>query len=125
MRRVGLLAVVAALACVPAASAAGKADTRVTLDFIQPTFDGTVWSGDIFSSKKSCKNKRRVLVYRDLAGDDDKRGSTRSYKGTDQPGYFWLYTEPGIPPVGDYYAKVRPTDDCNGDRSPLFTFTGP
>ena len=43
----------------------------------------------------------------------DRRVRTRKA----QPGYFWAYEEDGIPPVGTYYAKVRPTEDCKGDRS--------
>jgi hypothetical protein len=122
MRRVVLFVLAAAMFCVPAASASGKADTRVTLDFIQPTPESTIWTGDIFSSKKSCKNKRRVIVYRVLEGTDEKRGSTLSYKGISQPGYYWSYEEELIPPAGDYYAKVRPTEDCKGDSSPKYNF---
>jgi hypothetical protein len=106
--------------CIPAASASGKADTRVTLDNIEITPGGTIWTGDIFSSKKACKNKQQVIVYRALDGPDDKRGSTLSYKGSDQPGYYWAYEEEGFPPDGDYYAKVRPTADCKGDRSAIY-----
>ena len=122
---------IAALVClalgvsIPSALAGGKADTRVTLDNIQSFPSGgvhTIWSGDIFSSQKSCKNERKVIVYRVLDGADEKRGSTLSYKGSAQPGYYWLYEEDGIPPAGDYYAKVRPTDGCKGDRSSTFGF---
>jgi hypothetical protein len=120
MRRVVLLAVVGVMVCVPAASASGKADTRVTLDNIEISPGGTIWTGDIFSPKKACKNKRQVLVYRSIDGPDEKLGSTRSYKGMTQPGYYWAYEEEGIPPAGDYYAKVRPTADCKGDRSPNY-----
>ena len=125
MKRVVLLAVAGAMVCVPSALAGGKADTRVTLDNIQSFPSGgvhTIWSGDIFSSQKSCKNERKVIVYRVLDGADEKRGSTLSYKGSAQPGYYWLYEEDGIPPAGDYYAKVRPTDGCKGDRSSTFGF---
>ena len=120
MKRVVLFLVAATIVCVPSASAAGKADTRVTLDNIQSFPSGgihTIWSGDIFSPKKGCKNERMVFVYRVLDGPDEERGSTPSYKGSAQPGYYWLYQEEGTPPEGDYYAKVRPTDGCKGDRS--------
>ncbi|MGI9019474.1 MAG: hypothetical protein ACR2G3_02035 [Solirubrobacterales bacterium] len=126
MRRVVLFVVAITMVCVPSASAAGKANTQVTLDNIESFPSGgvhTIWSGDIFSPERKCKNERRVIVYRVLEGADDKRGSTLSYKGSDQPGYYWLYQEDGTPPSGDYYAKVRATDDCQGDRSPLYTFT--
>jgi hypothetical protein len=116
--RVVLVAAVA-MVCVPAASAAGKADTRVTLDNIEVTPFGTIWTGDIFSARKSCKNERRVFVYR-VRNGADQRGSTLSYKGSHVPGYFWAYEEDGIPPAGNYYAKVRPTQECKGDRSTLY-----
>jgi len=132
MRRVVLFVVAITVVCVPSASAAGKASTRVTMDNVESFPSGgvqTIWTGDIFSAKKGCKNKRPVLVFRDLGdpgadGADEKRGSTRSYKGSAQPGYFWVYQEDGIPPAGNYYAKVRATAGCKGDRSPLYDFAG-
>jgi hypothetical protein len=51
-----------AMVCVSAASAADKVGTRVTLDNIEITPGGTIWTGDIFSSKKSCKNKRTATL---------------------------------------------------------------
>jgi hypothetical protein len=123
MRRVVLCVVAAAMACVPAAWADGKANTRVTLDNIEVTPGSTIWTGDIFSSRTSCKNERRVIVYRVRDGADQKRGSTLSYKGISQPGYYWAYEEEGIPPAGKYYAKVRSTDRCQGDRSANYVFT--
>lgn len=122
MRKAVLLVALAALATVASASAGGKASTRVTLDFIQPTPGETIWTGDIFSSKKACKNKRKVLVFRQRPGADEKIGATRSYKGSDQPGYYWSYAEPGLPAAGNYYAKVKPTDACKGDRSDLYPY---
>jgi hypothetical protein len=132
MRRVLLFVAAITVVCVPPASAGGKASTRLTLDNVQSFPSGgvqTIWTGDIFSTKKECKNKRRVLVFRDLGeagadGADEKRGSTLSYKGSAQPGYFWIYQEDGIPPAGNYYAKVRPTDGCKGDLSPFYEFSG-
>ena len=122
MRRLVLCAVAVVAVCVPAASAAGKAETRVTLDNIEVTPGGTIYTGDIFSPKKECKNRRRVFVYRAIpAGPDEKRGSTLSYKGSSQPGYYWAFEEEGAPPPGDFYAKVLPTDECQGDRSPKYS----
>ncbi len=120
MKRVVLFVVATTIMCVPSASAAGDAGTRVTLDNIQVTPSGTIWTGDIFSSKKACKNKRRVIVYRVRDGADEKRGSTLSYKGSAQPGYFWVYEEEGIARPGNYYAKVRRTDGCKRDRSAIY-----
>jgi len=123
MRRVVLFVVAITMLCVYSASAAEGADTRVTLDNIQVTPGSTIYTGDIFSDKKACKNDRQVIVYRVLDGADEKRGSTRSFKGSAQPGYFWIYEEQGAPPPGKYYAKVRPTDGCNGDRSAKYDFS--
>lgn len=117
MKRLVVFVIAGAMVCVSAASAANRAGTRVTLDNIEITPSGTIWTGDIFSSKRSCKNNRRVIVYRVLDGPDQKRGATRSYKGIAQPGYYWAYEEDGIPPAGNYYAKVRRTENCKGDRS--------
>ena len=122
-KRVSLLVAAAAMVCAPAAPAAGKADTRVTLDpHIEITPYGSIWTGKIFSSKKSCKNERRVIVYRVRDGQDDKLGSTLSHKGLASPGYFWGYDEAGIARAGKYYAKVLPTNGCNGDRSAVYDF---
>jgi hypothetical protein len=111
----GALAV--AVACVPAAWADGRANTRVTIDsaFINP--GETLFAGDIFSPRKACKNDRRVLIFRARSGEDEKIGATRSYKGSAQPGYFWTHSESGLLPAGDYYAKVKRTRRCKGDRS--------
>lgn len=117
MKRAALLAMVIAMAFVPAASAGGKANTRLTFDSIVLTPSETIWAGDIFSPRKACKNQRKVLVFRVRDGADQKMGSTRSYKGTDQPGYYWVFSKDGLAPRGRYYAKVRPTDRCQGDRS--------
>ena len=117
MKRLVVFVIAGAMVCVSAASAANRAGTRVTLDNIEVTPTSTIWTGDIFSSKRSCKNNRRVIVYRVREGRDQKRGSTLSYKGSAQPGYYWAYEEEGIPPAGNYYAKVRPTENCRGDRS--------
>jgi hypothetical protein len=115
-----VLAAAIAVVFVPVAEA-GKARTTVTLDNIEVTPGETLWTGDIFSPRKACKNRRRVFVYRVRAGADEKRGSTLSYKGKAQPGYFWVYEEEGIPPTGGYYAKVKPTARCKGDRSPTLS----
>jgi hypothetical protein len=114
------IAMAIALACVPAAWGGGKANTTVTMDaaFLNP--DGTYWSGDIFSPKRGCKDGRRVLVFRVRPGDDQKIGATKSYKGTAQPGYFWTLVKEGLY-RGKFYAKVKPTDACQGDRSETLT----
>ena len=117
LRRAALVVLAVATAWVPVAWADGKANTRVTIDsaFVIP--GETQWAGDIFSPRKACKNDRRVLVFRVRSGADEKIGSTRSYKGSAQPGYYWVLSEPGLAPAGKYYSKVKPTEKCQGDRS--------
>jgi hypothetical protein len=117
MKRVVLLALVSAVACVPAAWAGGKTKTTVTIDAVFLGSGQTHWSGDMKSARKACKLRRRVLIYRARPGADVKVGSTRSYKGMVDSGYYWTYFEEGAAPSGRYYAKVKPTDRCQGDRS--------
>ena len=117
MKRAVLLATAGALTCAPPVWGADQANTRVTIDSVFLASGQTHWAGDIFSPRKACKNDRRVLIFRVRPGTDDKRGSTKSYKGTAQPGYFWTYFEQGAAPSGEYYAKVKPTERCEGDRS--------
>ena len=125
MKRVALLAIATtAVAFVPAAGAAAKTATTVTLDDVFVVPIETHWDGDVKSSRKACKNKRLVIVYRVRSGADQKMGATRSYKGKVDPGYFWSLVKDGIAPEGNYYAKVRPTDQCKGDRSPSLHFSG-
>ena len=106
-----------AMASVPAASAGEKASTTVKLQSIVLGSGQTSWGGAISSPNKACKNKRRVLVFRVRPGKDEKRGATKSYKGLVAKGYFWSYSEQGAAPTGQYYAKVKPTDLCKGDKS--------
>lgn len=118
MRRATMTAaVVVAAMLVPAAGAAGKTNTKVTMDAAFYASGQTHWAGDIFSPKKKCKNERRVLIFRVRPGADQKMGSTKSFKGISQPGYFWTFFIEGAAPTGNYYAKVRPTTACKGDRS--------
>ena len=120
MRRAMLLAAVGALLLAAVASTAlarDKAPTRVTIDTAMRTPTEDQWAGDIFSGRKVCKDGRRVLVMLQRPGDDRKIGSTLSFEGTGQPGYFWIYSQTDRAPSGRYYAKVRATDRCQGDRS--------
>ena len=117
MKRVVLLALVAAVACVPTAWASGKTKTTVTIDAVFLASGQTHWSGDMKSARKACKDRRRVLIYRARPGADVKVGSTKSFKGMVDNGYYWTYFKTGAAPSGKYYAKVKPTDKCQGDES--------
>ena len=105
------------MTCVSAASAADKARTNVKLDSVVLGGGQTSWGGPISSPKKACKNKRRVLIFRVQPGKDAKLGATKSYKGISAKGYFWSFSQQGAAPTGQYYAKVKPTDNCKGDKS--------
>ena len=75
---------------------------------------GTYFAGDIFSSRKACKNDRPVQVFRVKPGADQDR-QARSYKGKAQHGYYWtLYKEDEFSPSGNYYAKVKPDESMQG-----------
>ena len=81
MKRVILLALFCALACVPAAWAGAKTKTTVTIYAVFLASGQTHWSGDMKSASKACKDSRRVLIYRARRGADLKVASTRSSKG--------------------------------------------
>ena len=123
MKLAAFLLLAVALGSTQLASAADKARTTVKLSSVTLGAGQTSWGGAISSPSKACKNKRRVLVFRVRKGKDEKRGSTKSYKGIVAKGYFWSYSEQGAAPDGKYYAKVKPTDECQGDRSK--TIPGP
>lgn len=137
-----LMVGIAALAWIAPASANAKAHTRVTLDFItlDPDDGGgpgpskasgskgsTYYVGRIFSKKKACKDHRHVVVYRARPGADQKRVGAYTHRRKDPStgdfGYFWKAHERVLVPVTDkYYAKVRPTAQCAGDRSENWAF---
>ena len=123
MKRVALLSIGAAIAFAPAASAAGKAETTVTIDSVFLASGQTHWAGDIESTRKDCKDDRTVLIFRKRSGADDKIGKTKSFKGMSDSNYYWTYFEEGAAKQGKYYAKVKATDNCEGDRST--TLEGP
>jgi hypothetical protein len=118
LKKAALLALAGLALCVPAAWGAGKARTTVTIDSVFLGAGQTHYAGDISSPRKACKNNRRVLIFRARPGADEKVGSTRSFEGLAEPGYYWTYSETRAAPTGRYYAKVKPTKRCKGDRSP-------
>jgi hypothetical protein len=59
-------------------------------------------------------------VVRVRPGADQRMGATKSTRGTHSQsgsGYVWDLTKPGAAPTGRYYAVVKPTATCEGDRS--------
>jgi hypothetical protein len=124
MRRASLLVAAFAVGCVPAALAAGKTPVAVFFDGAFYKSGETVWQGDVFGPK-ACAKRRRVFIFRERSGRDQKIGSTRSRKATGtQNLYPYSYSEPGVARLGEYYAKVKPTDTCKGARSAVMSGPG-
>ena len=100
------------------AAAAGKAPTTVHFTHAIPTGeDGSYFEGSIVSSKKACKNDRKVVVVRRLEEGNEKVGSTQSEKNGNL-GYKWVLERPEVLTPGTYFAKAPATDDCKADKSP-------
>ena len=122
MRKLIILAIVAALAalaCVPAAMAAGT-KTTVTMTSAFLGNGQSFWDGTIKSSKKACANKRPVTVY---TGAGKKIGSVKSQRVTGVVGYHWTVAAPiAVKPGKRYYAKVKATRSCGGAKSNVYTF---
>lgn len=121
MRKLIILAIVAALAalaCVPAAMAAGT-KTTVTMTSAFLGNGQSFWDGTIKSSKATCANKRSVTVY---TGAGKKVGTVKSQRVTGVVGYHWtLAARIAIKP-GKYYAVVKATPSCGGDTSNVYIF---
>ena len=122
MRKLIILAIVAALAalaCVPAAMAAGT-KTTVTMTSAFLGNGQSFWDGTIKSSKKACAFKRTVTVYTSAG---KKIGSEKSYRDLHGTGFNWTVAAPiAVKPGKRYYAKVKATPSCGGAKSNIFTF---
>jgi len=121
MRKLIILAIVAALAalaCVPAAMAAG---TKTTLTMTSAFLGNgqSFWDGTIKSSKKACAFKRTVTVY---TGAGRKIGSDKSYRDLHGTGFSWTVAAPIAIKPGKYYATVKATPSCGGAKSNIYTF---
>ncbi len=115
---------VAAVAFVPAASAATK--TAVTFDGAFLTNGASMWSGQVISPKAKCANKRLVLIFKQRPGADQKIGSTKAEPVTGAIGYWWAFEKVGfaVKSSEKYYAKVKATNKCAGARSPVLNAVG-
>ena len=122
MRRIPLLVAAFVVGCVPVALA--KTPVAVFYDGAFYKSGETVWQGNVFG-KKVCAKGRRVLIFRVRSGKDEKICSTRSHKSTGTKNFYpFSYSEPGVAPFGEYYAKVKPTDTCKGARSAVMNGPG-
>ena len=103
------------------AGAGGKAGTTVNLTALISTGpNSSYYEGSITSSKKSCANDRKVIMYRKADGPDLKLGATRSERRGDL-GYSWTIESSEPLAEGKYYAKAPATKECAGDKSPTIS----
>lgn len=100
------------------ASAAGLTPTKVT---IQAESGGDFFGFVKSSDKNQCANNRKVTLYK-LSGDspnpsaDQKIGSDLAQANGD--GYMWSTGNTGQR-HGKFYARVKKTEFCAGDLSPV------
>lgn len=108
-----------AFATTAAADAATRTPTKVTIKGPSGDFYGYVKSAD----EDNCANGRKVILYK-LTGDtpnpsaDEKIGSDTASPNGDR--YMWSTGNTGER-NGKFYARVRKTDDCGGDISPVIS----
>ncbi len=116
--RGALLAVTAlSLLAVPAAPAADRTAAAVFFDGAFIKSGETVWQGNVVSTK-ACGKDRRVFIFRVRPGRDAKIGSALTRKPTRTKSFYpFSYSEPGVARSGEYYAKIRATQACRGNRS--------
>ena len=114
------LAVVAVMA--PAASAAMKTMSVVTLERPFLTNGASIWSGELASPKAICGDKRVVSVFVQRPGADRKLGAVRA-KPAGGVTYSWTFKKKGyaVKTTEKYYAKVKPTAKCSGAHSPAWS----
>jgi hypothetical protein len=121
MRTIKTLAAIAAVAVTGAfaaqsATAAPLTPTQVTIKGQNGDYEGTVKSSDA-----NCANDRNVLVYKMLGStpepsSDKKIGmDTSEFQGGK---YVWSAGNTGYK-HGKFYSRVKKTDDCGGDLSPV------
>jgi hypothetical protein len=108
-----VLALCAALALTAGATAAGRAETKVTIKA-----NGLDLFGFVKSEKpKRCADGRKVLVIKQKGkrgGDDDEKFASDT-AGLSGDRYRWETGNTGTP--GRFYSKVRRTEKCKGDTS--------
>jgi hypothetical protein len=107
-------ALVGAIAMTSMAGARARADSRVTIHGDEGDF-----LGRIFSDRRSCLGNRKVIVYKQKGDRQDpsvdlKIATDTSERNGDHGE--WSVGNTGRK-NGDFYAKVKRTDDCKPDRS--------
>ena len=112
------------VALIAAPSAAAKPKTTVTN--LGPGSTGTeelYFAGLVKSPKLSCREDRKVTLYRAEPGKDKRIGADRSVyidqvTGPGMEGKEWVWrVEVRHPQVGTYYGAATETGSCGGDKS--------
>jgi len=98
---------------------AGGAKTTVTMTSAFLGNGQSFWDGTIKSAKASCANKRTVTVYTNAG---KKIGSTKAQKNLTGSGYNWNVAAFIAIKPGKYYAVVKPTAKCAGDKSNVYKY---
>lgn len=119
--RIKMFTAAAAIAISGAFATGAAADeltpTQVTIKGQNGDFYGYVKSDD----KANCANQRKVILYKlqgatpDPSADEKIASDTASPNG---PKYMWSTGNTGYK-NGKFYARVKKTDDCGGDLSPV------
>jgi uncharacterized membrane protein len=103
-----------ALSGAATATAAGKADTKVSIKG-----DNGDYYGYVKSSDTDCANEREVKVFKQLGSSQDPKHDLKIGTDTAQPNgvkYMWSTGNTGYK-HGKFYAKVGKTQDCKGATS--------
>jgi len=121
MRTIKTLVAIAAVAVTGAfaaqtASAAPLTPTQVTIKGQNGDYEGKVKSSDA-----NCASDRNVLVYKMLGATPEPNNDKKIGMDTseaDGGDYVWSAGNTGYK-HGKFYARVKKTEDCGGDLSPV------
>lgn len=121
MHRKAVLAATALVMLVPTTADAKPkpAKTTVTIEYASPAGSDLVIGGRVKSDKRKCANDRKVKLYADTSGQDEKIGTFRSVQQGNNL-YAWQISDPS-PWAETYYAKVDPIKGCKGAKSEFFS----
>lgn len=98
------------------------AKTTVTIEDASAGAGSLFVRGKVKSPDKDCANKRKVTLYLEKPGKDEKVDTVKSRHGEDSR-FEWEARDP-MPYGGVYYAKVEPGGGCDGDKSKDFPVEG-
>jgi hypothetical protein len=102
----------------PAANAADKAPTEVTIKG-----NGGDYYGYVKSSDSDCESNRKVNVYKMVGATPDRKADQKIGSDIAQPNGpdgMWSIGNSGYK-KGKFYAHAPKTTDCKGDMSPVIS----